>query len=69
MRPTRALAFLCNLTADEWNKLEINDTMALWTKFRDYVMNNFQDIESNARVEAAWKRCKAIIEQSGVLDD
>ena len=63
MLPTRALAYLCNLTSSEWRNLEINETIALWGKLRDYVLNNYREYKTTDRVQDAWERCKAIIDQ------
>ena len=65
MHPTRALAHCANLTAREWSILESDDTIDLWTVFRAYIVNGYNDtdIAVPAQIEAVWGRCKVIIDR------
>ncbi len=65
MNPTRALAYCANLTAREWSTLESGETIELWTVFRSYILNGYQDehIGIPERIVDVWARCKEIIDQ------
>lgn len=65
MNPTRALAYCANLTAQEWGILESGDTLDLWTVFRSYILNGYDDTHIGVpdRIAAVWGRCKAIIDK------
>lgn len=65
MHPTRALAYCANLTAREWSILESSDTIDLWTVFRAYIVNGYNDtnLAVPGHIEAVWGRCKIIIDR------
>ncbi len=65
MNPTRALAYCANITSEEWKKMESGDTIDLWTVFRSYILNGYDDtnIGVPGRISAVWGRCKAIIDK------
>ena len=65
MNPTRALAYCANITSEEWKKMESGDTIDLWTVFRSYILNGYDDADIGVpgRISAVWGRCKAIIDK------
>lgn len=65
MNPTRALAYCANLTSREWTILESGETIELWTVFRSYILNGYDDTHIGVpdRISAVWGRCKAIIDK------
>lgn len=65
MNPTRALAYCANLTSTEWSNLESGETIELWTVFRSYILNGYDDthIGIPERIAAVWGRCKTIIDK------
>lgn len=65
MNPTRALAYCANITANEWSVLESKEALALWTVFRSYILNGFQDTDTPIpeRIVAVWGRCKELIDR------
>ena len=65
MNPTRALAYCANITSTEWFRLESGDTIDLWTVFRSYILNGYDDtnIDVPGRISAIWGRCKTIIDK------
>ena len=65
MNPTRALAYCANITSTEWSRMESGDTLDLWTVFRSYILNGYQDsdIPIPARISDVWTRCKHIIDK------
>lgn len=63
LKPTRALAFLVNMTTRYWQNLPVEDIASLWTKFRDYVLNGFKDVKTSRTVEEVWEKCKTEIEE------
>ena len=64
MTHERALAHCATITAGEWATLDEPDTLELWTVFRDYILNDYEDTGHPvpARVTDVWERCKAIID-------
>jgi hypothetical protein len=69
MHPTRALGFCIQLTRREWIRLESEETIGLWTVFRSYILNGYDDanISVPARIKAVWGRCKAIIDKEAEI--
>ena len=65
MNPTGALAYCANITSTEWSRLESGDTLDLWTVFRAYILNGYQDtdIRVPSRISDVWERCKDIIDR------
>lgn len=65
MNPTRALAYCANITSTEWSRMESGDTIDLWTVFRSYILNGYDDtnIGVPGRISAVWGRCKVIIDK------
>lgn len=65
MTPTKALAYCANITANEWSVLESKEALALWTVFRAYILNGFQDTGTPVpeRIVAVWGRCKDLIDR------
>lgn len=65
MNPTRALAYCANLTRPEWATLESGETIELWTVFRSYILNGYDDTHIGVpeRIVAVWGRCKTIIDK------
>lgn len=65
MNPTMALAYCANITSEEWKKMESGDTIDLWTVFRSYILNGYDDTNIGVpdRISAVWGRCKAIIDK------
>lgn len=61
----RALNHCAILTAGEWSSLDQDETLDLWTVFRSYILNGYDDthIGVPARITAVWGRCKAIIDK------
>ncbi len=65
MNPTRALSHCATITANEWSSLDHDETLDLWTVFRSYILNGYDDthIGIPARISAVWGRCKDIIDK------
>lgn len=65
MNPTMALAYCANITSTEWSRMESGDTIDLWTVFRSYILNGYDDtnIDIPVRISAVWGRCKGIIDK------
>lgn len=65
MNPTRALAYCANITSREWSTLESGETLELWTVFRSYILNGYDDTHIGVpdRISAVWGRCKDIIDK------
>lgn len=66
MTPTMAISYCAHITAREWAPLDNDQTLDLWTVFRSYVLNGYDDahIGVPARISAVWGRCKAIIDKA-----
>lgn len=65
MNPTRALAYCANLTAHVWSRLESGETLTLWTVFRAYILNDYQETATPipSGIDEAWRRCKVLIDR------
>lgn len=65
MNPTRALAYCSTITATEWSTLDEDSTLDLWTVFRSYILNGYNDehIGIPERIADVWGRCKNIIDR------
>lgn len=65
MNPTDALVYCANLTSRTWSKMESGDVLELWTMFRAYILNGYQDTGTPVpdRLVSAWDICKYIIDK------
>ena len=65
MNPARALAYCAVITKTEWSTMKSGDVDVLWTVFRSYILNGYDDttIIVPDRIKAVWGRCKTIIDK------
>ena len=65
MNQERALSYCANLTAPEWSKLDSDSILELWSVFRSYIANGFQETDTPvpAGIADVWSRCRALIDK------
>lgn len=67
MNQQRALAYCANITASVWcgTGLDNDQIVKLWTLFRAYILNDYQDTNTPvpAEIYDVWARCKVIIDR------
>lgn len=65
MNPTRALAYCANITSPFWSILESDRVIDLWSVFRAYILNGYQEtgVVVPAGIREIWGYCKPIIDK------